>query len=380
MAGLTDPTLNPLATTTQTTSTTAPDFYNNAMSNLFSDAQKAITSGGVAGPSALQTQAYEMAPTAINAGKDALTSATNIATGAAGAPDINQYLDPFRTNVVDEMGRLGQRNFNELLAPAATAGAAGSGQFGSRRGMQVYGNVARDVAADILGKQYGALSTGYQNAVTAAQNEQNIQNQLAQTLGSLSGAAYTQGVGGLDVLSKLGAQQQATEQAKLNYPMTALQNAATVMRGFTIPTSVSQTTTQPAGVGQIQLSPLSQIGSLIGTLGTVANQKISGVTGDKTLGQWLGSKLSDLFGSQAQPEFTIKSPQGTDITWDPTTKQWLDKQYGIPYTNYSSATSGSDTTTSSGGGGNIDTGSISGGQASTGTDQLAYDEFGNLIE
>jgi hypothetical protein len=314
MAGLTDPTLNPLATTTQTTSTTAPDFYNNAMSNLFSDAQKAITSGGVAGPSALQTQAYEMAPTAINAGKDALTSATNIATGAAGAPDINQYLDPFRTNVVDEMGRLGQRNFNELLAPAATAGAAGSGQFGSRRGMQVYGNVARDVAADILGKQYGALSTGYQNAVTAAQNEQTIKNQLAQTLGTLSGTAYNQGVGGLDVLSKLGAQQQAVEQAKLNYPMTALQNAATVMRGFTVPTTVSQTTTQPAGQGQMQLSPLSQIGAIVGSLGTMANQKISGLTGDQTLGQWLSGTLGKYIGggNTTTPE-QVGGPT-TDVT------------------------------------------------------------------
>jgi hypothetical protein len=162
--------------------------------------------------------------------------------------------------------------------------------------MQVYGNVARDVAADILGKQYGALSSGYKDAVTAAQNEQTIKNQLAQTLGTLSGTAYNQGVGGLDVLSKLGAQQQATEQAKLNYPMTALQNAATVMRGFTVPTTVSQTTTQPAGQGQMQLSPLSQIGAIVGSLGTMANQKISGLTGDQTLGQWLSGTLGKYIG------------------------------------------------------------------------------------
>jgi hypothetical protein len=89
--GLTDPTLNPLATTTQQTSTTAPDFYNNMLSNLATTAQNAITSGGVAGPSALQTQAYTAAPTAITAGQPALTSATNIATGAAGAPDISPF-------------------------------------------------------------------------------------------------------------------------------------------------------------------------------------------------------------------------------------------------------------------------------------------------
>jgi hypothetical protein len=294
MAGLTDPTLNPLATTTQQTSTTAPDFYNNMLSNLATTAQNAITSGGVAGPSALQTQAYTAAPTAITAGQPALTSATNIATGAAGGPDISQFMNPYTAGVVGEIGRLGQRQFNELLAPAATAGAAGSGQFGSRRGMQVYGNVARDVTSDILGKQTGALQAGYADAVKAALNEQQIQNQAAQTLGQLSGQAYTQGIGGLDVLSKLGAQQQAIEQARLNYPMTAVKSAADVMKGFQIPTTVSQTTTQPAGTGQTQLSPLNQVLSLVGMLGAGANYPaanvIPGATG--TLGSWLVNKIS----------------------------------------------------------------------------------------
>jgi hypothetical protein len=302
---ITDPTLNPLATTTQTTSTTAPDWYNSMLSSYATQGQNAVNTGGIAGPSALQTQAYTTAPTAITAGQPALTSATNIATGAANAPNIEQFMNPYQSRVVDEIARLGQRQFNELLAPAATAGAAGSGQFGSRRGMQVYGNVARDVAGDILGKQSGALQAGYSDAVKAALNEQQIQNQAAQTLGQLSGQAYTQGIGGLDVLSKLGAQQQATEQAKLNYPMTALQNYANIMRGFNVPTTVSQTTTQPAGQGQLAPSPLTQIKDIIGALGSSANTKISGLTGNQTLGEWLtsqaGSALSKLF-TQNQPE------------------------------------------------------------------------------
>jgi hypothetical protein len=314
MASLTDPTLNPLATTTQTTSTTAPDWYNNMLSGMASGAQNAITSGGVAGPSALQTQAYNTAPTAITAGQPALTSATNIATGAAGGPDINQFMNPYISNVVDEMGRLGQRNFNELLAPAATAGAAGSGQFGSRRGMQVYGNVARDVSSDILGKQTGALQAGYKDAMTAALQEQQNQNAIANTLGTLSGQAYTQGVGGLNALSTLGAQQQATEQARLNYPMTAAQAAASVMKGFTVPTSVSQTTTQPAGVGQMGPSPLGQIANIVSGLGSIAGQKIAGVTGDQTLGSWLTSKLSTLL-NQSNSQTSSGAPEyGTGST------------------------------------------------------------------
>lgn len=293
MAGLTDPTLNPLATTTQTTSTAAPDFYNSALSNFATLAQNAITSGGVADPTQLQKTAYSTAPTAITAGQPALTSAISTATGAAGGPDINQFMNPYTAGVVSEIGRLGQRQFNELLAPYATAGAAGSGQFGSRRGMQVYGNVARDVNADILGKQTSALQTGYQNAVEAAIKEQQNQNAIAQTLGTLSTDAYNQGVGGLDVLSKLGAQEYNIEQAKKNYPMTAVKSAADVLKGFQIPTTVSQTTTQPAGQGQIQLSPLNQVLSLVGMLGAGANYPaaniIPGATG--TLGSWIVNKL-----------------------------------------------------------------------------------------
>lgn len=300
MAGLTDPTLNPLATTTQTTSTAAPDFYNSALSNFATLAQNAITSGGVADPTQLQKTAYSTAPTAITAGQPALTSAISTATGAAGEPDINQFMNPYTSRVVDEIKRLGLRNFNELLAPYATAGAAGSGQFGSRRGMQVYGNVARDVNADILGKQTSALQTGYQNAVEAAIKEQQNQNAIAQTLGTLSTDAYNQGVGGLDVLSKLGAQEYNIEQAKKNYPMTAVKSAADVLKGFQIPTTVSQTTTQPAGTGQMGPSPLGQIKDILGTLGKMSDVKIDGVTGNQTLGEWLSGTLAKILSGNSQ--------------------------------------------------------------------------------
>jgi hypothetical protein len=60
----------------------------------------------------------------------------------------------------------------------------------------------------------------------------------------------------------LGAQQQATEQAKLNYPMEAQKNLAGIIGGLQIPTGVTQTATGPAGKGQMGPSPLSQIASL----------------------------------------------------------------------------------------------------------------------
>ena len=321
MPGITEPSLNPLATTTQSTSTTAPDWYNNFLSGQAADTLTAATRGGVAGASGLQTAAYNTAPTAIAAGQPALSQATNVAQNAATGPDISAFMNPYTSGVVNEIGRLGARNYNEYLKPAATAATVGSGQFGSRRGMQVQGQVGRDVAADVLGKQTGALQAGYSDAVKNAILEQQTQDKLAGTLGNLSTNAYMQGTGGLDILSKLGAQQQATEQARINYPMTALGQRADILRGFTVPTSQAQSTTTPAAAGQMQQSPLNQIGALVGSLGTAASQPasnfISGLTGSdvgKTLGAYLTGKLGSMFGGDTTIQgYSATLPSGATL-------------------------------------------------------------------
>ena len=272
MANLLQGSALPNITTTQTASTTAPDWYNQFLSGLSTAGQAAVNTGGVAGASPLQTAAYNAAPTAINAGLPTLNQATDVATGAAGALDINQYMNPYTSGVVDEIGRLGQKNFTDILAPNAVAGAAGSGQFGSRRGMQIYGDVARDSARATTGQQATALQSGYQNAVQAALQKQQNETQAGNLLGTLSSQGYTQGVGGLDVLSRLGAQQQATSQAALNYPMSAQQNFANLLRGFTVPTTQNQTFTGPIP-GAYSNSPLSQIAGLgLSTAGIFANK------------------------------------------------------------------------------------------------------------
>ena len=385
-----EPSLNPSATTQQATSTTAPDWYNSFLSGLSSSGQTAATQGGVAGPSGLQTQAYNTAPTAIAAGQPTLTQATNVATTAAGGPDINQFMNPYTTGVVNEIGRLGQKNFNDILAPNAVAGAAGSGQFGSRRGMQVYGDVARDVSKNITGQQAGALQTGYQNAVTAALQEQQNKNNAATTLGNLSNTAYTQGTGGLDILSKLGAQQQTTAQAQLNYPMTALGQRADIMRGFTVPTSQSQTTTTPAAAGQMQQSPLNQIMSLIGTIGTGATQPaknfISGLPANstQTLLSYLMGKITAPSGGAADNGTADGGTTGATVT-TADGKEAYDAVFGagaydrvVNYDQTQGILNGTDTV--SGGGGN-DT--VAGGGNDTlsggGNDTLAGDLIDNNL-
>lgn len=234
--------------TTTATQTTAPAWYNNFLSGLAGTGQQAVEQGGVAGFSGLQNQVFGAAPQAVQAGQGALSTAVNTATGVAGTPTIDmisQYMNPYTQQVIGEVGRLGQQNWENKIAPGATAAAVGSGQFGSTRGMNVYGNLAREVNRDITGQQGTLLQSGFNDALKAAQAQQTLNLQAAQQLGTLSGQQYTQGTGGLDVLSKLGAQQQALEQAKLNYPMSALGQVSNLIKGYTVPTSVTQSYTGP---------------------------------------------------------------------------------------------------------------------------------------
>ena len=246
--------------TTQQTTSTAPAWYNNFLSSIPSTGAPTADTG-VAGFSGLQQQAFGAAPSAINAGQGALGTAVNTATNVAGTPTIDmisQYMNPYTQQVIGEVGRLGQQNFENKIAPGATAGAVGSGQFGSTRGMNVYGNLAREVNRDITGQQGALLQGGFDAALKAAQAQQTLNLQAAQQLGQLSGQQYTQGVGGLDVLSKLGAQQQAQEQAKIDYPLSLEERRAAILKGLQVPMSTEQKFKGPMP-GAYSPSPLQQI-------------------------------------------------------------------------------------------------------------------------
>lgn len=261
----------PDVTTTQTTQTTAPDWYSNWLSNLASSTQSAVQSGGVAGLSPLQQQAFSLAPSAIVAGQPALTEAQRIATGVGNTPAtsmVGNYMNPFTQSVLDEINRRGQQQWQQTIAPSVTGGAVGSGQFGSMRGAEALARAGRDVNANILGTQATTAATAFENALKAAQAEQDANLRASQVLGNLGQEQYKQATGGLDVLSGLGAKEQAQTQAELNYPMTALSNAANVMRGFNIPTTQTQTYTGPMSQAYTN-SPLQNIAGLLAGAGGI---------------------------------------------------------------------------------------------------------------
>ena len=349
-----NPQVNPNVTQTQTAQTTAPDWYSNFLSGLNTSGQAAVNQGGIAPASTLQNLAYSTAPTAIGAGAPALAQANAAAGNVAATPTsslIGDYLNPYTQSVVKSIGDLGTQQFREFTDPAMTSYGVATGQFGGSRAQDIRAKAARDAAMNITAQQTQAMNTGYNNALTAAQNQQNLGLNTANVLGNLSSQAQSQGIGGLNALSTLGGQQQTLSQAERNYPMTALQNYANLIGGQNVPTGTTQTVTGPAGGGQMQSSPLSQIFGL-GTSGMALwNTKMPG-------GSTLGESILNYFKGQKDGGGNSGGSSGGSI--DPTT--------GQPY--------------DVGGSGGPSYGSIdptTGQPYDVGTSSLQRDEYGNII-
>ena len=255
----------PAVTSTIEKQTVAPDFYTNYLQDVANLGQNAVTQGGVAGASPLQQQAYQMAPQVAFAGAGSLGNAGGLIgqAGTTTTPDVVQnYMNPYTSNVVDEMGRLAGRNVQDVVMPGLNAAGVATGGFGSQRQAQVTGQTLRDIQSNLTGQQTQALNTGYNNAVTNASADLNRTLQAGQGLTTLGQTQNQLGASGLTELSKLGAEQQNTAQKGLDYPMAQTQAFSKLLSGYNIPTGEVQQTTGPGNAGQYSGSPLAQIAGL----------------------------------------------------------------------------------------------------------------------
>ena len=211
-----------------------------------------------------------MAPDIAFSGAGSLGAASQLMgeAGSTTVPDvIADYMNPYTRGVVGEMGRLQQRNIQENVLPNLGGAAIGSGQFGSRRQQQITGNVLRDLQSDLIGKQMGALQTGYGQAGQLAQQDLTRALQAGQGFTQLGQEQQQLGLGGLKSLYDYGAQQQAQGQKMLDYPMAQAQQYAQLLRGQNIPTGEVRQSVGP-DAGSYSNSPLSQIAGLLTGLGS----------------------------------------------------------------------------------------------------------------
>jgi hypothetical protein len=307
----------PDVTTNKTTAATAPQYWTDYQSKLASAGTSALDKPAnqlVAPLTAMQTQGYGQVPTAATSYQPGLAAAQATAGKAAEgmSPEmIQSFMNPYTQNVVNEMERLQQQNIQRNVMPAMKAGFVGSGGLGSQRYAGALGQSMADMQANLTGQQTGALQKGYADAVQAAYNQGNLFNTAATTQGNLAGKEQELGLTGAGALTKAGAEQQAYEQSILDAPLKNATNVSALMRGYTQPTTTTETATGPIP-GVYSPSVMSQIAGLGTLLGSGLGGVVDPVTGKFTKTGFLYS-LPSLFKDLApsMPDFTNIFNSGT---------------------------------------------------------------------
>jgi hypothetical protein len=243
----------PNITTTNMTATSTPQFYTDYLNQIAKQGGAVAQGAQFAGVQPLQADAFNRVKQNVGNYLPTLQQAQNLASNVG------------NSNIVDALGNLNKNNIATSLAPQATSGIVGSGQFGSTRGAQALGEVINTANIQTQAQQAEAMQRDYQNKLLAA-----------QTLGNLSNQEQAAGLTDTNALATLGGQQQTIAQNQQLFPMEMLTKQAQLMKGLQIPTAVSQSYTGPIP-GAYQNSPLSQLaGITAGIAGTGLGETLFG--------------------------------------------------------------------------------------------------------
>lgn len=292
----------PTVQTSQTAQQNAPSWYNDYLSNLAQFGQTQLNMPAqnlVAGPSSLQTQAFEQAPSTLMSYQQPMQTAQGALSQMAQGitpQGIQQFMNPYQSAVMDEMTRRSNLNVERNLLPQLKSAFVGSGGLGGQRYASAMGQTLADVQSDLLGKQASLGMAGYQSALDAATKQAGLMGTAAQIGGQLATQTGALGQNALNTLAQLGGQQQAIEQARINAPLIQAQNVARLMQGLSIPMGTTQTATRPGQQGEFGLSPLAQIGSLGGLIGAAMSPQ-SNLS-------WVGDFIKKLFANAPEPTWS----------------------------------------------------------------------------
>ena len=170
----------------------------------------------VAQPTALEQQGFQQAGV-TGVGAPTVQAGIGSILQAQQGPNINQFLNPYQSYVIDEVNRQAQQAQNKLGAQAIGAGAFGGGREGVQQA-----EVERARLANIGQLQ----ATGFQTAAQLAGQQQSLGLQAGQQLANIG--AQQQTMGQADIQSLLqagGVQRQLAQQTLDAQRATELQRA-----------------------------------------------------------------------------------------------------------------------------------------------------------
>ena len=137
---------------------------------------------------------------------------------AAQTPNINQFLNPFQSYVVDEINRQAAQAQNRLAASAVASGAFGGGREGVAQA---------ELERARLGQVGLAQQRGFGQALAAAQQQQRQQAAIGQQLASIGAGQQQMAQADLNQLFAAGGLQRQLAQATLDAArQSKLQQAA----------------------------------------------------------------------------------------------------------------------------------------------------------
>ena len=143
--------------------------------------------------SALEQQGFTQSGT-TGVGAPTTTAGIGAALQSLAGPNINQFLNPYQSYVIDEINRQASMAQNRLGAQAVQAGAFGGGREGVAQA---------ELERARLGQVGQAMATGFGQAANLAAQQQQL------------------GLAGAQQLGALGRQQQGMAQADINQLMAA---------------------------------------------------------------------------------------------------------------------------------------------------------------
>ena len=174
----------------------------------------------VAAPTQLQQQGFQSAGITGVGGTTTQAGIGSVLQAQAG-PNISQFFNPYQSYVTDEINRQAAQAQNQLSATAVGSGAFGGGREGVAKA---------ELERARLGTIGQSQAQGFQTALGAAQNQQQLQAQTGLQAGQQLGqfGAQQQAMQQGDIQSLLqagGIQQQLGQQALEAQRQTSLQQA-----------------------------------------------------------------------------------------------------------------------------------------------------------
>jgi uncharacterized protein YbjQ (UPF0145 family) len=259
--------------TTTTKTQEAPQYYTDYLTGLASAGTTAMgrtPEQMVAGLDPLQMKAYQMTPDVAAAYRPGITAAGQTAAAAAAGvtPErIQSFMNPYTSNVVQEMARLAEQNIQRNILPSLRGGMVGAGQLGSQRYAGALGQGLAEASRTLTGQQYGALSEGYKGALEAALKEMGLETEAAKAQAGIAKTAQELGLAEAKAVGEQGTAMQAYQQALKDAPLKTATQAQALLRGFDVPKGETSTFVGPGQAGQYSVSPLSAVTGIMSMLG-----------------------------------------------------------------------------------------------------------------